>query len=356
MVQVNFAEVINLEHFTQIATIANFQFQVLPHGQYSLSFSQLNQPKIQFLRKEIENTPWKLVDYEFIISPDKIPEKNTFFIQFKQHIDNQGNLILLYAIIHSDILINTLDTLDTLDALETPFYYTSSHNYGKTWSKSTQISPKGETWIPSGNLVMLEVGYHTGGFLIPVYNPLGNRLMCLTSNDNGKIWNFSLYVEPSEDTLDQLEETDEFLSIGTKDGHVCELSDGNLFLFCHVHTSNELHVAISKDAGSTWTETEPIENFPEMGAGAFDCLSLLELENNTDNLFFLGNKQVGNEFQIVLWTYDTTQNQIVEEWVHPGLFNTPITQLHLFKEDNHIFHITFLSAEQKLYHYEISKT
>ncbi len=369
MVKVNFTEVINLEHFSQISTISNFQFQVLPHGQHIISFSQKNQPKIQFLVKELENNPWKLEEYEFINPLDQISKSPDFCIQFTNQIDNQGHFIILYSLIHSNTLSDTKsnDISDSIsDTVDAPLYYTSSHNYGKSWEKPIQISPEGENWVPSGNVVMLEVGYHIGSFLIPVYNPIGKRLLCITSNDNGKLWNFSLYVEPSEENLNDLgeideleksnEKIDEIASVGTKDGHVCELNDGKLFLFCRVHTSNKIHIAISKDVGATWTETKPIENFPGMDVGAFDCLNLLDLENSTDNMFFLGNQQVQNQFRLVLWKYDSVKNQIVEMWAHSDLFHDPITQLHLFKEDNHIFHITFLSPEQKLYHYEISKT
>ncbi|MHA1519274.1 MAG: sialidase family protein [Promethearchaeota archaeon] len=350
MVQVNFSEVINLEQYFQISdisSISDFQFQVLPHGQHSFSFSMVGNPKIRFLRKEDEKSPWKLENYEFNIPTDNIPNVGKFQIQFRHQIDNQGNLILLYAIIHPNNLVSTL-------------YYSSSHDYGKTWANSTKISPDGENWFPSGNLAMLEVGYHLGGLLVPVYNSLVNRLICLITSDNGKIWNFSLYVEPFEEITDKLEKEngDEFSSVGTKNGHVCELQDSRLFLFCHVQNSKDLHLAISKDVGATWSETAPIGNFPGIldGAGVFDCLNLLDLENSADNLYFLGNRQVENQFQVVLWKYNTIENQFDEKWAHLDLFKDPITQLYLYKEDNHIFHITFLSAEQKLYHYEMSKT
>ncbi|MHA1674539.1 MAG: sialidase family protein [Promethearchaeota archaeon] len=348
MVLVNYSEVINLEQFSQISqisTIANFQLQVLPHGQHQISFSQNNQPRIQFLVKEIENNPWKLADYEFTLAPDKKSNEDNVQFHFKNQIDNQGNLILLYSIFNSG-------------SMNSPLYYTSSHNYGKTWINPTQISPEGENWIPSGNLVMLEIGYNVGGLQVPVYNPTVNRMLCLTSKDNGKEWNFSLYVEPFDGILENLDEGNDLLfsSVGTKNGHVCELQDGRLFLFCYVQTSKDLHLAISKDVGATWSEASPIDNFPGTEMGTFDCLNLLEPDNFADNLFFLGNQQVENQFQLVLWKYNTIENQFDEVWTHSGLFKNPITQLHLFKEDNYIFHITFLSPEQKIYHYEISKS
>jgi sialidase-1 len=123
---------------------------------------------------------------------------------------------------------------------------------GSTWS-DVQIIPHTfkEMIEASGPCIALTSGRLVGvGALIPAWdgsNPNGPRGVCLMSDDGGKNWGFSYFME------------DEVKQIIPFESRLCLLADGTIMALCWAYSKKleknlNNHYSLSTDGGKSWSQ------------------------------------------------------------------------------------------------------
>lgn len=321
---------------TDFKTLRDIHFQILPHGDLLIGLLKNNSKEILFIGKQTEKDEWKSLSWRFSLENCKNLNENLTLDKIAAIIDNVGNFLLLFSTKN--------------DLQEYHLFQTSSHDYGKTWLEPKQISPDFESWTITGQLVMFEIGFQTGFITVPLYNNLVNRNLSIYSENNGKTWNISLFVEPEKIREDNDED---FLSqIGTKEGKLIENIDGSLFLFCQLTNSNSLFLAQSLDRGNTWQGVFELDEFPGDLEGKIDVISLFDLNQKEESIILFGNQKIDDNYHLILWLYNSDDYTFQEIWRSEEKFSTPVKILKISKESNTQFHILYQTSDQSLIHQE----
>lgn len=336
-------ESINLKNFSSADRFEQVLFQILPHGQYLVSFLPENAVKIEFIIKDAGQPEWQKVKYFFDANQMeetkiKYPISNYYHI-----IDNRGDLLLIFT---KNITSNQYILFSAI-----------SHNYGKNWENTKQISPEHESWYPTGNILTLEKGFHAGNLVVPVFHSHINRMFTIFSNNNGKNWNFSLFIEPDGDEIEDFSEYgDEGAegTSGTKNGKIIELSTEILVCFC-INTQNS-HVIMShsSDVGHTWSDSQVIENFPIDLHYHYDIINILDKDNNKNQIILGGNIKSGDKFQAGLWKMNFQDQKFLLLWKSSKEYSKPLEFFSLTHENNELLHLMYLCPDINLVHMEFN--
>ncbi|MCP4761016.1 MAG: hypothetical protein GY870_04485 [archaeon] len=94
-------------------------------------------------------------------------------------MDLKGNLILMYEI-------------------ENKIHKKGSHDYGKNWSNSIIVYDEDRHWKFNNQPIFMQ----DGKIVLPIFDEIHSRSLSLNSNDDGKTWYPSTYIETSETDQD----------------------------------------------------------------------------------------------------------------------------------------------------------
>ncbi|MHA1888831.1 MAG: sialidase family protein [Promethearchaeota archaeon] len=339
MIEILARESLSLKKFSSVEDFSQISFQILPHGQLLLSFLPKTASKIEFIIKNTAEQDWKKQNYYFEAIEKKEGIKSFPITNYYHIIDNRGDLLLIFA--------------GKIKTDKNALFSSISHNYGKTWEQIQLISPENESWIPTGRISILEKGFHAGKLVIPIFHPDMKRVLALSSDDNGKHWNFSLFVEPNEEE----EYSDQSLHYqlpGTKNGKIIELQSGEIWCICQNNQDSEILISKSTDVGHTWSEASTIKDFPADFQSDYDILNIPIKDSQKDRILIVGNVRIGSEYQLRLWQMNNNDQGFSLLWNSPEKFSHPLKFLNFIHENSHLLHIGFLTPEKEVVHIEFS--
>ena len=221
------AKIIEMPHQKMLLEILN--------SEYTLNF---------YLKSTDSTSP---ADWDLnVVQNQNIPEFFQSVIHpetISSYFDNKGDLILF---------------IDSNSEEQTELLMLESHNYGKTWNPHL-ISPEFTDWKLAGDPIIIQTGLRYGNILIPIYDKNTNRSLTLFSEDNGRTWHQSLFVEPvlsQENTTENLGLDEEDMifdpNLGTFSPHIAEMGEQHIALFCWIAQNPYLSLYQSSDLGATW--------------------------------------------------------------------------------------------------------
>ncbi len=315
----------------------SFKFIELPHGEWFLTFISDNNEKIRFMEKKTDKTAWT----------DEIPHNSTDFrglISKYSHIsgislffDNKGDLILLYNSLNSENLHD--------------LFYLSSFTYGKSWLQNPQlISHDYSSWKLHSNPIIIQKGIKVGNILIPVENEIVKRSLVIISDDNGKKWHISLYIEPDED-IDNVK-GNELVILGSYSPVILEEKNDNLRLLCWISNQNSIVSYLSSDFGATWYESNRFSQLNIDRKGDFDATRLKNNDGTfSDNIIILGSQKINNKFQITAWILEDNSSEFEIFWKDDDFYPFPPKSCQIYQDSKGLTHFLYMFRNDIVHHY-----
>ncbi len=318
----------------------SFKFIEFPHGECFLTYISDNKKKIRFLEKKLEKSAWT----------DEIPQNSTDFnrlISKYSHIsgislffDNKGDLILLYNSLNSENLHD--------------LFLISSYNYGKSWEHEPQlISHDYSSWKLHSNPIVLQKGIKAGNILIPVENDLVKRSLVIISDNNGKNWHLSLYIEPDEGFVNEKE----FEILGSYSPVILEEKNDNLRLLCWISNQNSIVSYTSSDFGATWYESDKFSQLNIDRIGEFDATRLKNNDGtHSDKIIILGSRMINDNYQMIAWILEDKSSEFEIFWKDDYLYSSPPKFCQIYQDSKGLKHFLYKFNDDVVHHYwQISK-
>ena len=315
----------------------SFKFIEFPHGEWFLTYISENKKEIRFMEKKTDKSAWT----------DEIPQNSTDFsrkISKYSHIsgislffDNKGDLILLYNSLNSENLHD--------------LFLISSYNYGKSWEEKPQlISHDYSSWKLHSNPILIQKGIKVGSIIIPVENELVKRSLVIISDDNGKKWHLSLYIEPDEDFNNV--NGNELEILGSYSPVILGEKNDNLRLLCWISNQNSIVSYISSDFGATWYESDRFSQLDINRKGDFDATRLKNNDGTfSDKLIILGSQFINDKYQITAWILEDNSSEFEICWKDDDYYPTPPKSCQIYQDSKGSKHFLYKFKDDIVHHH-----
>lgn len=309
----------NAGHFSNLSLIEH------PHGgfiaiySFSLSNKDDNYHYVESHYFDVLSHKWKTIGTPFSCVSNEI-------LDFSQvtYLNFMGNLQTIYSLDHH---------------LKQQF----SYDYGKSWKSPIEILEDSVAWQVKKQPIFVKMGR----IVLPVFDKASGRSFTYISEDTGKNWFPSVFIEPNDDLIDN---QDDLNSAGIQMKNPVLIQAGERKIFCYVQEENQdfLLRAISDDFGETWSYTE--QTTIPIGIGVFDLIRLRDANGNfTPNIaLIMAFKRNEESFGINL----SISNDIGQSWnsfKEIETVNTPITDMTLLQTIENMLHILFCT-NSSVYH------
>ncbi len=269
----------------QSKAIISFNLLQHPHGGLLLSYLPNSGTNILILKKDIsEDAKWV----------SEMDQNNSDFQQevnqygkieaFTQCFDNKGDLTQFFNVKNAEG--------------DYQLYLTSSFSYGKKWNPCRNITENFQSWKIASSPIILNTGMHAGQIVLAVEHTSLQRALAIFSKDNGKSWNFSLFIEP-HDLVDNFHEKMEVT--GTFAPNILESPTAKLYVYCKLIKTPSIAQSASSDLGATWSIPSPITITDFSDEGHFSVTSLNFEDVDASYVALLGTKQKEKKFSPSLW-------------------------------------------------------
>ncbi len=311
----------------------SFNFIEFPHGEWFLTYITDKNKKIRFMEKKSDKDAWT----------DEISQNSKDFDQFfnkysqisaiSLFFDNKGDLVLIF---------NSLNSENLLD-----LFLLSSYNYGKSWEhKPKLISHDFSSWKLHSNPILLSKGIKAGNILIPVENELVKRSLVIISDDNGKNWHLSLYIEPDEEFEDGKE------ILGSYSPVILEEKNDNLRLLCWISNQKSITSYISSDFGSTWYESDRFSLLNIDKKGDFDATRLKDDDGTfSDKIIILGSQKINNKYQITAWILEDNSSEFNIFWKDDKVYPSPPKYCQIYQDTKGLKHFLYKFKDDIVHHF-----
>jgi hypothetical protein len=228
-----------------------------PHGGLITSFCRVKEPSTQ---KESSAQEICISYYNRKKSTWTEPKcvysiQTADYLSFVMYLDLKADLILL---------INAKKEI----------LHLQSSNYGKMWSKARIVFSEPNNYMFKNQPIFVEMGKT----LVPIYESKVGRSLALISEDNGKNWYLSTYIEPDLENLqEEITEDDKEAStnrVQTIYPVFIHQGENDISAFMQGVKLPNIWSANSEDLGETWFEALPTKL--ESTEGPIDAIHLID--------------------------------------------------------------------------------
>jgi len=232
-----------------------------------------------------------------------------------------------------------------------------SHNYGRTWHDMKQLSDEIQDWDVFTSPIIIQNGLYVNRFVLPYTDQSVQRSAFLISQDNGKTWGSSLYLEPHEEAG----MLDDELSGGTLYPSIIENLDGHLRAYFHVINWPKIYSSTSPDLGETWSESSHMEQIEIDPSKPYDMIKLLAKDGDlTTGVLLCGwnpdrsasdtavKTNIENEFKLLV-SMDEGNSFETIKILYSGQYNANFG-CHLVQDTNREIHIFYSTDPLKIIH------
>ena len=323
------------------------------HGDLCLGYIEMKSQKLSWLIKPPNQSTWSIPEIneeEFVKSKNLLPTME----KVVAILDNKADFHIFFTQKQKTRALSLWTAV--------------SHNYGRTWTEITQLSDELQEWDVFSSPIIIQNGLYVNRFVVP-YTDLGTqRSAFLISQDNGKTWGSSLYLEPHEEAG----MLDDDLSGGTLHPTIIENLDGHLRSFFHVLNWPKLYTAISPDLGETWSEATHIEDVITIDpTKAYDIKKIIDKTGQLTPLIvicgWVSNDQSGKkhsdeksvdgkqgELKLFYSIEDGATLESVQT-LYAGSYSSSLI-CHLFQDSAADLHIMYSIDQQSITHESIDIT
>ena len=319
------------------STCESFKFIEFPHGEWFLAYISNKKKKIRFMEKMADKSAWNNEIPQNLTDFSKFISKNSHISGISLFFDNKGDLILLYNILNSENLHD--------------LFSISSYNYGKSWEQKPQlISHDYSSWKLHSNPIIIQKGINIGNILIPVENDLVKRSLVIISDDNGKNWHISLYIEPDED-FDNVNE-EELEILGSYSPVIMEEKNDNLRILCWISNQDSIVSYLSSDFGATWHESDRFSWLNIDKEGSFDATRLKNNDGSfSEKMIILGSQKINIKYQIFAWVLEDNSPELQIFWKNDDFYQSPPKYCQIYQDSKGLIHFLYMVRGDFVYHY-----
>ena len=185
-----------------------------------------------------------------------------------------------------------------------------STDYGKNWVVSDTILEDSISWILKNRPIFVSMGR----VLLPVHDQASGRSFTYISDDTGRNWFPSVFIEPSEKLEENIDPEKPF-SFKMKSPTLIPAGERKILCFMQPNTSSYLLKSISNDFGETWLNAE--ETIISSDSNEIEAIRLRDLNGNyVPNLVLVYNhKNKNGKYSLILALSDDigeTWNELIE--------------------------------------------
>lgn len=235
--------------------------------------------------------------------------------------------------------LNLMGNLQMIYIADNKLLQNISNDYGKTWKESEGILGDSVIWKLSNHPIFMK----HGRIVIPVYDEGSGRSFTYISDDTGRTWFPSVFIEPSEDLIEISAPEDVF---ACKMRSPTLIQAGERKLVCYIQPENRdrLLCAESNDFGETWSNA--LETDLPSGIGGIESIRLRDsngLYTPTVVLVYAQKKKKG-KFSIML----AISSDIGESWdesIEIEEIDSPYSDVSLMQTDDNKLHVVYCSKQ-----------
>jgi hypothetical protein len=227
------------------------------------------------------------------------------------------------------------------------FSHFLSHDYGKTWKSDKNSIETDSIWVLQNTPIHVGIGR----ILLPVYDKGTGRSFAYISDDNGKSWFPSIFIEPFDELIESSSPED-FFSWKMRSPSFVQAGERKILCFLQPTNHKNLLKSISNDFGETWENAAEIDLPSGIGG-----ISATRLRDNNDRFIptiVLAYSQTDKDRKTVIKL--AISSDIGETWdEHLELerLSVPYTDISLIQSDDNKLHIVY-STNERINHIMIS--
>jgi hypothetical protein len=315
---------------------------ILPHDRILLAIWSKSYHHFEFYHLSLTGKLTKLILEK---TPEIPPEYNDLAPDACEiFVDNRGSVQLFATFAKNHLL------------------FSESSKYGKDWTPFVHINNEETAGFITGKPVLVEQTLYVGRIILPVEHPIYPRAAALISQDNGKTWHQSLYIEPEEDDeVDQFTDNNESsIQMGTKNPVMIEEKDNKIRVFFVQSQRPQLFTTLSEDLGETWNIPEVMTELPIDITAPFDAITLHGKSGELSSkqlLAALSLKYTSDSDQnikqdLIVYIREGKQTQFMSVFGFQ-LDELLISAVKILEDDHKHIHIIALSNLNKIIHYEL---
>ncbi|WP_371805648.1 exo-alpha-sialidase [Candidatus Lokiarchaeum ossiferum] len=313
--------------------ITTFNFLEHPHGGFLISYLPENSSNIVMMQQDQRYSEWSHEIPQNKSNFQQLTEKWNRIEGFSSCFDNKGDLLRFFNVKTNEGQVK--------------LYSTASYSYGKHWDSLKEMTDEFQSWKIVTQPLKIKTGINIGQIVLSIEDPRVKRAMTVFTKDNGRSWNFSLFVEPPEIE----EEPENFHKNGTLSPVTIELKNNQLKMYCRTLDPSRLTESMSFDMGSTWT-TPVSTSVPDFSKkDAFTAYCVPNIEGTQKNILILGATGRENQLTPTLW-YSKDEGKTFEVvWKSHSLESNPIKHSIIYLDKEKIIHWLFVISDNRIYHY-----
>ena len=239
--------------------------------------------------------------------------------------------------------LNMMGNLQMMYQIDHTLKQNISNDYGKIWKESDRILEDTVAWLPNNHPLFMKMGR----VVLPVYDEGSGRSFAYISDDTGKSWFPSVFIEPSDDLV-EISAPEDLFSCKMQSPTLIQAGERKLICFMQSEQRNRLLQAISNDFGETWSSAVEIK-IPS-GSGGIDAIRLRNSDGHyipTVVIAFI-QKKVNGKFSVNLGI----SSDIGESWdeiIEVDEMDTAYNDISIIQTDDNKLHIVY-SSEQGVNH------
>ncbi len=274
--------------------------------------------------------------------------KSYYFDEILQSWHSQGKPIkfqLRSSEFSQVTYLNLMGNLQMMYCMNHLLTQNFSNDYGKIWKSDSEIVEEEVNWEVRNPPLFVQMGR----ILLPVYDKASGRSFAYISDNTGKSWFPSVFIEPSDE-----EYIDEFI-VPSMMSPTFVLA-GERRIICYLQSENEKHIlqSVSEDYGETWHPPEPIGI--HYNSSNIDAIRL----QNGEGIFtpymvitYCDEELIGEDrkttinLAISLDIGESWENQIVDVCIEP------IQSISVIQTRDETIHILY-STEKSAYHLKLT--
>ena len=246
-----------------------------------------------------------------------------------------GNVQMMYCIDYSDQIKYSY------------FSYFLSHDYGKSWKSTENPLESDVIWEVKNDPIHVGIGR----MLLPVYDKGTGRSFALISDDTGKRWFPSIFIEPSDELIDD-SSPDGFYAWKMRSPTFVQAGERKILCFLQPTNHKKLLKAISDDFGETWRNATEID-IPS-GISGIDAIRLRDRNGGfvpTIVLAYSNTEKDGKSTIELVLSSDV--GETFDEHLILEKLDEPYLDISLIQSDDNKLHIVY-STKQGTYHIKIT--
>ncbi|TFG17372.1 MAG: hypothetical protein EU530_10715 [Promethearchaeota archaeon] len=236
--------------------------------------------------------------------------------------------------------LNLMGNLQMMYVSDCRLLYNISYDYGKNWKEIEILLEESVMWKMNNHPIFMK----HGRVVIPVYDEGSGRSFAYISDDTGKNWFPSVFIEPSEDLTENSDPEEIF---ACRMGSPTFIQAGERKLVCFIQPENrdKLLCSVSDDFGETWSNA--FETDIPSGVGGIESIRLRDSNGHyTPTVVLVYNQEKTNgQFSVML----AISSDIGESWdeiIELGEIEIPFTDISVIQTDDNKLHIIYCSKQE----------